>query len=277
MHDAPVDAKAAENQAAFVPDSTRVMNLSEMIEKVRLSSEIAPSFFNFASSSIFPPSPIAIRFLKPLNLNISIGTTSCVNYRALTDLILAPKKFIARLKSLSIKGICLNIGEGERFNANLHHSQYTTIDIIKQAITILEAGLSITIIICDLLTIIQGRLTNLYDIPRHAPYLFVEPDLTTKEAQSMLDNVPADVYGGLFTVTSLDEGYSNLSPAAIISVVKARLETETEPWDELDILRILLKERDTLGLTTKKFMKSLRYAITGMKVSLCPPMVILIF
>ena len=93
----------------------------------------------------------------------------------------------------------------------------------------------------------------------------------------MLDNVPADVYGGLFTVTSLDEGYSNLSPAAIISVVKAKLEAETEPWDELDILRILLKERDTLGLTTKKFMKPLRYAITGMKVSLCPPMVILIF
>lgn len=64
------------------------------------------------------------------------------------------------------------------------------------------------------------------------------------------------------------------SPAAIISVVKTKLETETEPWDELDILRILLKERDTLGLTTKRFMKPLRCAITGINVSLSPPMVI---
>ena len=169
MHDAPVDAKAAENQAAFVPDSTRVMNLSEMIEKVRLSSEIAPSFFNFASSSIFPPSPIAIRFLKPRNLNISIGTTLCVNYRALTDLIPAPKKSIARLKSLSLKGMCLNIGEGERFNVNLHLSQYTTIDIIKQAITILEAGHSITIVVSELLTIYLGTFNEPIRHPETCP------------------------------------------------------------------------------------------------------------
>ncbi len=46
VHDAPVDAKA-ESQAAFVPDSTRVMNLGEMIEKVCLSSEIASICVNF--------------------------------------------------------------------------------------------------------------------------------------------------------------------------------------------------------------------------------------
>ena len=35
----------------------------------------------------------------------------------------------------------------------------------------------------------QGRLTNIRDIPRHAPYLFNDPDLSTDEAKSMLEHV----------------------------------------------------------------------------------------
>lgn len=172
------------------------------------SPQIAPSCFNFGTSSIFLPLLTATRFSKPQSLNISTSTTSCVSYRVLTDLISVQKKFIARSKRSSPQGMYLPIGQNGDFN--MHISQYTTIDIIKQAITILEAGHSIVSLhISGMLTFIQGRLTNLYDIPRHAPYLFVEPDLTTKEAQSMLDNVPADVYGRLLCV-NLDQGFSAL-------------------------------------------------------------------
>lgn len=41
----------------------------------------------------------------------------------------------------------------------------------------------------------KGRLTNLYDIPRHAPYLFQDPNHATKEAMSMRNKIAADVYG----------------------------------------------------------------------------------
>ncbi|KJA20865.1 hypothetical protein HYPSUDRAFT_166443 [Hypholoma sublateritium FD-334 SS-4] len=194
VHDTPMDPKA-ESTASFVPDSTRVMNLDEMIEKFDISAITHRNTILEASKLEYINRHHLMRQLLSPN-----GLDSCAN------------KVHSQIKEV------------------FPTSQYTTVDIIKQAITILE-----------------GRLTNLYDIPKHAPYLFVDPDLTTEEAQSMLDNVPADVY------------------AAIIAVVKNKLETETEPWDELDILRILLKERDTLSLTTKKFMKPLRYAITGMK------------
>jgi len=51
----------------------------------------------------------------------------------------------------------------------------------------------------------------------------------------------------------------------VLSTVKARLEASPERWEELDLAGILHKERLTLGLSTKVFMRVLRHALTGMK------------
>uniref|UniRef100_A0A8H8CR71 Glutamate--tRNA ligase, mitochondrial n=1 Tax=Psilocybe cubensis TaxID=181762 RepID=A0A8H8CR71_PSICU len=110
------------------------------------------------------------------------------------------------------------------------HSPYTTIDTIKKTISILE-----------------GRLFNIYDIPIHAPYVFVEPDLTTTTATSMRSKIPQQDYD------------------RVIKSVKAKLEESTVPWEDLDILDLLHKQREQLGVSNKLFMKALRYALTGMK------------
>ncbi|KAF8341957.1 hypothetical protein F5887DRAFT_918944 [Amanita rubescens] len=53
--------------------------------------------------------------------------------------------------------------------------RYTSVENIKQAIALLG-----------------GRLTNIRDIPKHAPYLFNDPDLSTDEAKSILERVTPD-------------------------------------------------------------------------------------
>ena len=40
------------------------------------------------------------------------------------------------------------------------------------------------------------------------------------------------------------------------------------PWDDLDILDVLHKERDRLGVKVGVFMRTLRWGVTGMKVRL---------
>lgn len=82
-------------------------------------------------------------------------------------------------------------------NFVLLNSQYVTIDMIKQAIVILEVpqppflhGLSLT-----MTTFCKGRLTNIYDIPKHAPYLFQEPVWSSQEAQTMLSQIRREDYG----------------------------------------------------------------------------------
>ena len=48
--------------------------------------------------------------------------------------------------------------------------------------------------------------------------------------------------------------------------MKAKLEDISEPWENVDLFKILSAERERLGLSVKVFMKALRYALTGMKV-----------
>ncbi|KAF8798216.1 glutamyl-tRNA synthetase [Phlegmacium glaucopus] len=109
-------------------------------------------------------------------------------------------------------------------------SQYATTDTIKHAIVILE-----------------GRLTNIYDIPKHAPYLFEDPILSSEEAQTMLSQIRREDYD------------------QIIKTVKSRLEDISEPWEDVDFSKILHAECESLGLSIRVFMKALRYALTGMK------------
>ena len=41
----------------------------------------------------------------------------------------------------------------------------------------------------------QGRLSNIQDIPKHAPFFFVDPDLGSENAQEMLKRVPPEQRG----------------------------------------------------------------------------------
>ncbi|KAF8957056.1 hypothetical protein BDZ97DRAFT_1670524 [Flammula alnicola] len=195
-HDTPPEAGASQSRSPdFVPDSTKVMTLQEMIDRFSISAITHRNTILEGSK---------LEYINKHHLMRRIATPSGLQACA--------EQVHSQIKEL------------------FPLSPYTTIDIIKQAIVILE-----------------GRLTNLYDIPRHAPYLFVEPDLTSKDAIAMRDKIPTGIYD------------------KVIGNVKIKLEAATEPWEDLDFLGILLQERDALGLSTKVFMAPLRYAITGMK------------
>lgn len=60
----------------------------------------------------------------------------------------------------------------------------------------------------------QGRLFNIYDIPIHAPYLFTEPDYTTKVAQSMRSAIPSEDYGMflILYVQNIPDNHAHHSP-----------------------------------------------------------------
>ncbi|KAF9073944.1 hypothetical protein BDP27DRAFT_1317719 [Rhodocollybia butyracea] len=112
----------------------------------------------------------------------------------------------------------------QTFPSRLVACPYTTIDGIKTAITLLE-----------------GRLTNIHDIPQHAPYLFIEPDLTTDEAKHMISGIPTDQR--LHVLNALE------------TLIKSNG----------CILKSLRSERQKLGINQKTFMTVLRYALSGMK------------
>lgn len=48
--------------------------------------------------------------------------------------------------------------------------------------------------------------------------------------------------------------------------MKAKLEDLSEPWEDVDLSKVLHAECESLGLSIRVFMKALRYALTGMKV-----------
>lgn len=118
----------------------------------------------------------------------------------------------------------------EEIKEQFPSSQYTSIDHIKDAILLLE-----------------GRITNILDIPLHAPWLFTEPNLKAQEAQDMLKRIPASVL------------------RHIITHVREKLLEVPGPWGAFDFSGLLQSEQDRLGYSPKVFMKSLRYALTGMK------------
>lgn len=108
-------------------------------------------------------------------------------------------------------------------------SQYTSAPYIKNVIVAL-----------------QGRLTNLHDLPILAPYFFVEPDLTSNEAHDMLRGLPKERY------------------ATVLSQLKERLAAEADLWDALDLSGIVREEGRKTGLPSKQYMLMLRHALTGM-------------
>lgn len=122
----------------------------------------------------------------------------------------------------------------DALKASFPDSQYTNVDMIKRAINMLE-----------------GRLTNLKELPLHVFYLFEEPDLTSEEAREMVEG---------FNIDQRDK---------VLQVVSSSLSALPEPWESHDfmpLLHTLRKESpDLKGVTTKVFMKSVRWALTGYK------------
>lgn len=195
-HNVPAPEDASQTRSAsYVPDSTKIMGLEAMINEFDISA------------------------VTHRNTILEGSKLEYINKHHLMARAAHP----GGLQSLAEK---VHVEVKESFP----HSQYTTIDMIKKAILILE-----------------GRLTNIYDIPKHAPFLFQDPDLASEQAQSMRSRITSEDYD------------------RVVRGVRARLESVTEPWEDLDILGLLHKEREALGLSNKVFMKALRCAITGMK------------
>ncbi|KAF8324958.1 hypothetical protein F5887DRAFT_1021355 [Amanita rubescens] len=98
----------------------------------------------------------------------------------------------------------------------------------------------------------QGRLTNIYDIPKHAPYLFNDPDLSTDEAKSMLERVTPD--------------QRSQTISAISSILRTSLFDSTDSWSPSILQRTLNEEQERLDdVPRKPFMTTIRHALTGMK------------
>ncbi|THU78524.1 glutamyl-tRNA synthetase [Dendrothele bispora CBS 962.96] len=116
---------------------------------------------------------------------------------------------------------------------------YTSVERIQHAVRLLD-----------------GRLTNLQDIPTHAPWLFVEPDFSSPEAQKMLEQTKMTEDPGTLTAV-----HAFLQPKSFSS----------EAWNEYtsqtngEILEQLHGVRKELGVGNKSFLMLLRYALTGMK------------
>jgi len=108
-------------------------------------------------------------------------------------------------------------------------SEYATVSHIERVIPVL-----------------QGRITNVQEIPSLAPYFFIEPDLKSKEARLMVMSIPVEEAG------------------AVLSSVISRLE-DSPIWDEAEISQVLHEEMDALEVKQKTFMTVLRHALSGMK------------
>ncbi|PPQ68343.1 hypothetical protein CVT25_007592 [Psilocybe cyanescens] len=212
-----VDHAAPAQEGASQPDSTKIMTLDEMIDQVRIYS-----YFIIAALMVLLCSLIFQFSISAITHRNTILESSKLEYINKHHLM-RQASTRSGLQALAER-VHLQIKE------SFPLSQYTTIDMIKKAISILE-----------------GRLFNIYDIPVHAPYLFVEPDLSTKVAESMRSKISQEDYD------------------QIVKSVKAKLEGSAVPWEDLDILDVLHKQREELGVSTKLFMKALRYAVTGMK------------
>ncbi|RDB27293.1 putative glutamate--tRNA ligase, mitochondrial [Hypsizygus marmoreus] len=109
-------------------------------------------------------------------------------------------------------------------------SQYTSIEYLKKVILTLE-----------------GRLTNLQDIAIHGPFFFVEPDLSSDDAQAMLKNITPE------------------QKSQTLQAVTKLLQEAPEPWEKLDLHELLHGERERLDVPYKVFMTVLRHALCGRK------------
>lgn len=109
------------------------------------------------------------------------------------------------------------------------HSLYTNVEYITRVISVL-----------------QGRITNLHDVPTLAPFFFVDLDYDLPEAHSMKRGLSADDYDH------------------VLRRVILQLESSS-PLTQSDIAVFLHDACEKTGLKSKVFMTALRHALSGMK------------
>ncbi|KAK2464603.1 hypothetical protein APHAL10511_003392 [Amanita phalloides] len=114
------------------------------------------------------------------------------------------------------------------------HSRFTSVENIKLAIKLLE-----------------GRLTNIFDIPRHAPYLFNNPDLASEEAKSMLRQVSAEQRSQAISM--------------VAAAIRSAVFDPPESWTSSRLSCVLHEEQKQSGIPLKTFMMAIRFTLTGMK------------
>jgi glutamyl-tRNA synthetase len=98
-----------------------------------------------------------------------------------------------------------------------------------------------------------------------APYLLVEPDLSSEEARVMLKLISADDYSMFGNCDAFNHLFEYLDQT--LRTVRTLLLNETDLWQCVNIDGILRQSNKTVGLPHKVFMTILRHALCGMKVS----------
>ncbi|KIL60776.1 hypothetical protein M378DRAFT_83308 [Amanita muscaria Koide BX008] len=122
----------------------------------------------------------------------------------------------------------------EQVKTAFPHCHHTNIENIKRVISLLE-----------------GRLTNIRDIPKHAPYLFIDPDLSTDEAGAMLKRVTPE--------------QRTQALSAMSSSLRSPAFDSPESWTTPELHRLLHEEQKRSNVPLKPFMTTIRHALTGMK------------
>lgn len=110
---------------------------------------------------------------------------------------------------------------------------------------------------------------NLQDIPKHAPYFFIDPDLSSPDADIMVKKYTTEQQGDLidFLTRMRDNILTCASTTAqVLQAVTARLRKVPEPWDGADFASELHAVRADLGVPSKMLMTVVRHALCGMKV-----------
>ena len=235
-HTEPSDQSGQPTRTVKAPDSTTVMNLSEIINDVCL--------FGFLI-----PRPRELRAEESLQFELDVLT----HRRATLDpakLAFLNKHHLVRTRSTEsgLHALALRARRHIKdafpntlvpyllFSLGFYvmcvyfYSTFTSLEYIEKAIVAL-----------------QGRLVTLMDLSTAAPYLFVQPAWDDAEARAMLDVISITDYQNVMrgTVTRL---------------------RSTSPWDVQTITDALHAENRTAGIKPARFMTVLRHAMSGVKV-----------
>ncbi|KAG6890876.1 hypothetical protein C0992_012012 [Termitomyces sp. T32_za158] len=100
----------------------------------------------------------------------------------------------------------------------------------------------------EVISALQGRVTNLHDIVRYGSFFFEEIDLDSEQSQAMLKRIKPE--------------YRSETLKAVIPVINSISEEE---WKNLDFLALISKEQDSIEVPYKMFMTVLRHALCGQK------------
>ncbi|KAH7884204.1 hypothetical protein F5I97DRAFT_1938759 [Phlebopus sp. FC_14] len=163
----------------------------------------------------------------------------------------------AKLESLNKHHLmrCWQSDEGTLYHARrIHHlikaafpsSQYTTPEYIAKVIHVL-----------------QGRITNVNDVPSLGPFFFVDPDHKTAEAEFMRKSISSDDYSRPRRLPMLSDSqvHSGRAVDATVNLIEANPDALQAPG-----FGTLLHEacRST-AMKQKVFMTALRHALSDVK------------